>query len=199
MAFAEYGVVMGFKRSREATLRAALRAPLLTGVRAFLFGAFCVLAPTLIRAIIGDVVVVAVFLTFVPFVIIAAIFLRPRDAAIVALVSALAADYFFMEPYFALAVAPGDLFSMGFLLLISAMVIALMKFVRRFVADTLDPVTDEHSHRVIFSERQGEAWAHWDGKRPSVKLGPHKKVAEMMEDYVAQVELGERLTDEKAK
>jgi hypothetical protein len=32
-----------------------------------------------------------------------------------------------------------------------------------------------------------------------VKLGPHKDVAEMMEDYVAQVELGERLARNEPK
>jgi hypothetical protein len=34
------------------------------------------------------------------------------------------------------------------------------------------------------------------GKSP-VKLGPHKDVAEMMEDYIAQVEFGEKLNTSK--
>ena len=137
----------------------------------------CVLliVPTLIRVMVGDVVVLAVFLTYVPFVIMASVLLRARDAAIVTLICALIADYFFMKPYFALATAPDDLFSIGFFLLVSAMVIVLMIAVRRYVAHCLDPASEEHSNRVIFSERQGEAWAHWDGKRPSVKLGPKKK------------------------
>ena len=180
-------------------IQQVLHGSTLKGKQALLAGILAIAIPTLIRAMVGDLVLAAVFLTYVPFVILAAVLLRPRDAAIVALIASLSAEFFFMKPKFVFTVAPDDLFSIGFLLLISAMVIVLMTYVRRYFAHCLDPASDVQSSRVIFSERKGEAWAHWDGERPSVKLGPHMKVAEMMEDYVAQVELGERLTGQKPK
>ena len=55
----------------------------------------------------------------------------------------------------------------------------------------------ERASGVIFSLERGQAWASWPGAA-TVRLGPHKEVAAMMEDFLAQVELGERLADRYA-
>ena len=46
---------------------------------------------------------------------------------------------------------------------------------------------------VSLSLEQGEVWASWYGQAAPVNLGSQRKVSEMMEDFLAQVELGERL------
>jgi hypothetical protein len=49
------------------------------------------------------------------------------------------------------------------------------------------------SNGVIFSQERGKAWASWPGEPYYVQLGQQDEVAEMMKDYLAQLELGERL------
>lgn len=177
----------------DRILRKALQSAPLSGELALLFGIAAVAVPTLIRAAVQGLVTSGVFLTYVPFVLLAALLVTARHAAVIALASAAVADFFFMQPYFALAGGPNDLFGTGVFLITSALIIVIVQTVRSFIEDCLAPdVSDEI--RIIFSEKKGEAWAHWHAERPSVKLGPHTQVAEMMEDYIAQVRLGERLT-----
>jgi Domain of unknown function (DUF4118) len=178
---------------QESTRRRAWESPLLTGRRAQIFAVVAIAAPSLIWLLLSQLVSTGVFLTYVPFVLLSAVVLRSLDAALVALACALVADFFFMEPQWELSTSPNDLFSMGMLLVISAFSIFLMRIIRHRVSASLD----EPSGSVIFSEKGGEAWVNWHGSKSPVKLGPHKDVAEMMEDYIAQVELGERLNGRK--
>ena len=46
---------------------------------------------------------------------------------------------------------------------------------------------------VIFSLRNGEVWASWHGWPETVRLGPIADVSAMMEDFLRQGEVGERL------
>ena len=46
---------------------------------------------------------------------------------------------------------------------------------------------------IIFSERDGYVLASWPGTNASVRLGRREMVAAMMEDFLAQAELGKRL------
>ena len=48
---------------------------------------------------------------------------------------------------------------------------------------------------IIFSERDGYVLASWPGTNASVKLGRREIVAAMMEDFLAQAALGERLAN----
>lgn len=173
----------------ERASRRPLRASALTGRRSQIFAVAAIVVPSLLWLMLPQVASVGVFLTYVPFVLLSAVVLKPHDAALVALASALVADFFFMDPQWSLSVSPNDLFGMGMLLIISAFSIFLVGIVRGHVPGS----HDEPSGSVIFSEKGGEAWVNWHGGKPPVKLGPHKDVAEMMEDYIAQVELGERL------
>ncbi len=46
---------------------------------------------------------------------------------------------------------------------------------------------------IIFSERDGYILASWPGTNAAVRLGRREIVAAMMEDFLAQAALGERL------
>ena len=46
---------------------------------------------------------------------------------------------------------------------------------------------------IIFSERDGYILASWPGTNASVRLGRREMVSAMMEDFLAQAELGQRL------
>jgi hypothetical protein len=50
---------------------------------------------------------------------------------------------------------------------------------------------------VVFSLLDGLVWASWPGKDISVELGHCSVVADVMRDFLAQCELGERLADRK--
>ena len=58
---------------------------------------------------------------------------------------------------------------------------------------TKPPVGD-----VIFSFLDGHVWTSWPGVDASVNLGPYDGVTEMMRDFLAQCELGERLANRGA-
>ena len=47
---------------------------------------------------------------------------------------------------------------------------------------------------IIFSLEKGEVWASWHGSGPPMRLGSQERVEAMMEDFLAQGELGKRLT-----
>lgn len=54
--------------------------------------------------------------------------------------------------------------------------------------------TVERELEVIFSLREGYVWASWPTTALCMRIGPHDAVASMMEDFLAQDALGERLT-----
>ena len=103
----------------DRILRKALQSAPLSGKVALLFCIAAVAMPTLIRAAVYDLVTSGIFLTYVPFVLLAALLVNPKHAAVSALASATVADFFFMHPYFALGAGPNDLFSIGVFLITS--------------------------------------------------------------------------------
>jgi hypothetical protein len=52
---------------------------------------------------------------------------------------------------------------------------------------------------IIFSLVDGFVWACWPGTSASVRLGDHEPVIEMMRDFLAQCDLGARLTGERKR
>jgi hypothetical protein len=59
----------------------------------------------------------------------------------------------------------------------------------------------DHGHLnddLIFSLTEGYVWASWPGTVASVKLGSRAAVTAVMRDFLAQCELGDRLTNAKA-
>lgn len=81
--------------------------------------------PTLIRALVDGAVSGHAFLPYVPFMMLSAVALRPAHAAAVAIGSALAADFFFMPPYFQLATGPSALFGIAAFLVCCGMAICV--------------------------------------------------------------------------
>jgi hypothetical protein len=79
----------------------------------------------------------------------------------------------------------------------SAMMIGVVVLVRRVIAAL--------QHRgasgggVVFSLQGEQVWASWYDKGPPVRLGTEGDVSEMMKDFLAQVELGKRLTGETGR
>lgn len=58
-----------------------------------------------------------------------------------------------------------------------------------------DQLTDDSEFRpeVVFSLNGGFVWVSWPGKSTPVKLGRYEVVKEMMQDFLDQSALGERL------
>src|SRR6187401_352232 len=76
--------------------------------KAIVYGFLLVATPTVLRILIDPVVSGLAFLTYFPFVLIAALFLSWSQAIGVALVSALTANYLFMEPRFTFLATQSD-------------------------------------------------------------------------------------------
>ena len=51
---------------------------------------------------------------------------------------------------------------------------------------------------IIFSSRDGFVWASWPDTEGAVRLGRHEMVAAMMQDFLAQDDLGRRLAIRRA-
>jgi hypothetical protein len=179
------------------SLLRTLQRPHLTGVRALLFGLASVAFPTLIHGAVGGRGVALAFIVYVPSVVLAAVFLRSWQAALVALACAAAGDWFFLERTNQITFSASDLVGVPVFLFSSALILGVVRAIRNLLRATFSP--ESAPSKVIFSEEKGHAWAHWHSDRPSLPLGPHEEVADMMEDYLAQVELGKRLTGNKRK
>lgn len=81
----------------------------------------------------------------------------------------------------------------GVFLASSALIVGIVTLVRRMLADALSN-PDKSSGGIIFSLDQGKVRASRQGQGPPVCLGSQERVSEMTEDFLAQVELGRRLT-----
>jgi len=62
------------------------------------------------------------------------------------------------------------------------------------VSDLDDYDTSEPSDDVVFSFMDGFVWASWPGTVASIRLGDEASVTAVMRDFLAQCELGHRLT-----
>jgi hypothetical protein len=56
---------------------------------------------------------------------------------------------------------------------------------------------DPYADGIIFSLDNGEVWASWNGSGQATHLGPRERVEAMMEDFLAQGELGKRLARQR--
>jgi hypothetical protein len=177
---------------KDGFLKKTLQRPPLTGAAAILFGLAAVVVPTLIHDVVRSSGTGLAFIVYVPSVVLAALFMRSWQAAFVAFACATAGDWFFLEQSDRITFSASDLIGVPVFLASSALIIGVVRAINSFVHEYFLPSATPD--KVIFSEEKGHAWAHWHSDRPSLPLGPHDEVAEMMEDYLAQVELGHRLT-----
>jgi hypothetical protein len=86
--------------------------------------------------------------------------------------------------------------SSGIFLASSAAMIATVVLIRRLFLSLQRRGADEAAGGIVFSLEKGQVWASWYGQWPPVLLGSDRKVAAMMQDYLAQVEVGKRLNGE---
>ena len=110
------------------------------------------------------------------------------SAAVIALVSVTMVDALFVGPPYHVIEAPTDMLGDVGFLIVSAMIIGLVQAIRTAFDDLVGPTV---AGGVIFSledDQACDANAEFD-----LRLGPQAEVAEMMTDFVAQVELAKRL------
>jgi K+-sensing histidine kinase KdpD len=148
--------------------------------------------PTLIRGELNDIVEGCETAAFFPFVLLAAIFLGWRWAAVVALASAMIINVYFIGPDGQFMEEACDVFGFSTFLIGSTMIIGFVEAIRLELGKA-EQAESQPSGGIVFSLQDGEAWASWYGRGEPVRLGPQEDVAEMMEDFLAQLELGKRL------
>ena len=166
-----------------------LRTLPVTGWRALLCASLAIALPTVVRAVMSGAVTGCEFTPYLPFVFLSAILLRWWLAGAVALTStAVMAGFFAGSPAFEL---PCFASAAGIFIASSAMMIGIAVLTRSVIARLQKP--DDDAGGLVFSLEKGEVWASWYGHEAPVRLGAQRKVAEMMEDFLAQVQLGKRL------
>jgi hypothetical protein len=178
----------------RAGLARWLQGPVLTGWAALLCAVVAIGLPTLVRAAVNDVVSGCEFTPYVPFVFVCAIMLRWWQAGAVALASAATLGLVFDGPPKQLLASQCYISSAGTFLLSSAAMIGIAMLVRRTIAALQIHNTEDSSGGIVFSLEKGEVWASWYGQGQPVRLGTQTRVSEMMEDFLAQVEVGKRLS-----
>lgn len=175
------------------SLKRWLSAPPVSGAEALFWATLAVAVPTAVRGALQGVVSGCETIPFVPFVLLSAVFLGWRYATFVAIAAAWSSDLFFIGHGHRLFEGPCDVFGDGTFLLSSAMIIALVEGARSQLQTPKNLDLGEKFGGIVFSLREGEAWASWYGGGSPVRLGPDEAVAEMMEDFLAQLEFGKRL------
>ena len=179
---------------RKAVLRDWLEAHPFDGRVALFIGIIAVGVPTALRASVDGLVTGIPVTAYVPFVLASAVLLGWWNASLVALASAFIGDALFVGRSTELFEGPTDIFVVGLFLFVSGVVIGFVELVRSLLADSRKAAVPERPSGIIFSLENGQAWASWAGSGSPVRLGPEGEVAEMMEDFLAQLELGKRLT-----
>jgi len=174
-------------------LRKWVVATPIAGKQAFLCAVITIAVPSLIRAAVDNIVTGIGFSPYFPFVVLAAILLDWKGATIVALVSAALGDALFVGSNYLLLEGPTDVFGVSVFLVASALIIGLVHAIRTAFADLVGPTV---TGGIMFSLKDGQAWASWPTAGYHLRLGPRDDVAEMMRDFVAQVELAKRLNSE---
>lgn len=180
--------------TRIGTLGNWLAKPPITGAWAIFWTVAALAVPTAIRSSVQGSVSGCESVPFIPSVMLAAMFLGWRYATVVALASALIADALYMGHAHLLLEGPCDQFGVAAFLITSAMIVGGVEWVRVGLARRLGR-PGHQSGSIVFSLEGGQAWASWYGGGPAIHLGAQEEVAKMMEDFLAQVELGKYLAE----
>lgn len=163
----------------------------LAGKPALMLAVGAVALPTLYRLSLDGIVMGIGYCPYLPFVLLSAVLLGWRQAALIALASVVVVDALFVGTRFQLIEGPtamlGDL---GFLV-VSVLMIALVQAVRTTFEDLVSPTATD---AVFFSLEDGQVWASWPTAGFHLRLGPQDDVTGMMKDFIAQAELAKRLS-----
>lgn len=175
-------------------LRRWLIAAPITGPLAAFSALFALVVPTLIDIWIKTVVTDLCLMPYIPFVLLAAIFLGWRYAASIAVASAIVSDFWLMGVLARPFEIPAHVFALGSFMIVAAMLVIFVAAVRRLAGFNIPPARPHRPQgNIIFSLEDGVAWASWYGTQEPICLGEEDEVAAMMEDFLAQRELGRRL------
>jgi len=184
---------------RSAFLATLLVTPPLTGLFATMLSVAALAIPTGILSLNHALPAGACCTTYFPFVLLTALLLSPIYASAVAVGSAGLADALFMGPRYELFESPMDEFGDIASLVSFALMICVICLFRALFAQHARRQISIGSSGIIFSLEQGVAWARLPGAASPVRLGPEEEVAGMMQDFLAQLELGKRLTQPQCR
>ena len=170
-----------------------LRTPLLRGWMALVGAVIAVGIPTSLRAAVDGVVTGCEFTPYLPFVLASAILLGWRLSVLVTLVSVAVMGGLIIAPANEHISQSCFISGAGIFIGSSVLIIGMVAAIRQVTTELQGEWPDETADGIIFSLEKGEVWASWHGNGPPLRLGSKSRVGAMMEDYLAQVELGERL------
>ena len=173
-----------------------LCGPPLRGYLALLCAIVAIGIPAALRFAVSGVVTGCEYTPYLPFILICAILLPWWYAAAAALATVgIMGGMFGGSPAFHLAC----FFDATVLFLTSsAIMIGIAVAIRGVISALQQRGADESAGGIVFSLEKGEVWASWYGQGPPVLLGSQRKVSEMMQDFLAQEQLGKRLNAQKA-
>ena len=131
---------------------------------------------------------------FCPFVLITAIICGWRWALAVAVGSVIACNTIMMGAPYIFHLQRSQIEGLVTFLGYSALIILVVQLFRMTAARSLRQAgAKERASGIVFSDADGQAWASWYGIDAPVRLGSRDEVVPMMKDFIAQVELGNRL------
>ena len=175
----------------RADLYRWMRALPLNGWMAIACGVTALAIPTAVRAAVSGVVTGCEFTPYLPFVLISAVLLRWWQAALVSLASVAILGGFFHGENAAYLQLDCFLSGAAIFLGASAMMIGFAVALRR-VMEANQRLPDAQSG-VIFSLEDDQVFASWHGQGPPIRLGSKKRVAAMMEDFLAHADKDSKL------
>jgi hypothetical protein len=174
-----------------------LEGPAFTGWQAHLAGALVVAVPTIARVAINGWVTGCEFTPYLPFVLLAAILLRWWQAAGVALASVAIMGGLLAGPANQHLMSECFISATSVFLAGSAVTIGAVVVMRRALAASQAWRVAESADGIVFSLKDDGVWASWHGSDQPVRLGSQEKVEYMMADFLAQGELGRRLSGQR--
>lgn len=171
-----------------------IAAPI-TGPRALLCALLAVAVPVLTGISVETVATDVSLMPCIPFILLAAIFLGGRYAAFVTIASAIASDLWLFGLPNRLLESPDHIFALASFLVVAALLIAFVAAARGLAGFAIPSASSPRAPtgNIIFSLEDGVAWASWYGTQEPICLGDEEQVAAMMEDFLAQREIGRRL------
>lgn len=170
-----------------------LLTPSIRGARAVFYTTLAAGMPTFIRAGVAGFVSGCELTIYLPFVLFAVVFMGWKSGVATALASVVLAQFAIIGPSHSFLASACSFYSLSVFLIGSAAIIAAVHGLRRLIGlRSESPGSSDGG--IIFSLEKGQAWASWHGQRSYVQLGPQGEVAQMMEDFLAQLEVGKRLT-----
>lgn len=135
---------------RIGFVRAHLSGAPPSGGKAAVYGLLLVAAPTILRLLIDPFVAGLPYVTYFPFVLVAALFMDWRQAMAVTLLSTVVANYLFMDPRFTFFARQSDTIGSVFFFVAASMIVAVGQSLRRAVRELEQSRAREaHLHREL--------------------------------------------------